>query len=125
MRPKVIIESAYRPRAPYTLEGNIEFAERLCARAVREGLNPFASHLFYTRFLDDSDEEERATGIRLGIEMGIHAQLIWVCLRVGELLSTGMVYGINRYLALDKHIQVHVCHPDGELIEIIEEKNRR
>lgn len=124
-RPKVIVESAFRGSAQYSLETNVEFAERLCARAIRDGFNPFASHLFYTRFLDDFDIADRATGMGLGLEWGVHAQQVWICIREGEIPSTGMLWAISRYLQLDKHVQLQLCHPDGELIEILEEKNKR
>ena len=44
MRPKVVIESAFAPSL-FTKDANIEFAQRLCARASRDGYNPIASHL--------------------------------------------------------------------------------
>ena len=60
-----------------------------------------------------------------GIEWGIHAQEVWFCVREGELPSGGMFWALSRYVKLEKHIKLMSCHPDGELIEIIEEINRR
>lgn len=125
MKQKVIIESAYRPNELYSLKANAEFVRLVCLRAVRQGWNPLASHIFYTEFLNDDDEQLRSLGIQLGIEWGIHAQAVWACLREGEELSEGMAFALYRYEGLGKPIQIQRCHPDGELIEVIEERNPR
>lgn len=47
---------------------NQKRAEMYCARVAAEGHRPFAPHLFYTRFLNDFDPQERLTGFEMGVE---------------------------------------------------------
>lgn len=47
---------------------NLRYA-RLCARdSLRRGENNYASHLYFTQFLDDATPEERELGIQCGFE---------------------------------------------------------
>jgi len=50
------------------IEKNRSIAECLCRLVCLLGKNPFAPHVYYTRFLDDNREEERNLGISQGIE---------------------------------------------------------
>ena len=46
---------------------NTLYAARLCLYALEKGFAPFASHLLYTQFLDDSDPLQRELGINAGL----------------------------------------------------------
>lgn len=55
---------------------NFRYARALCRTVALAGIgqNPFASHLFCTQFLYDSDPTERKLGIEIGLAWGRHAQ---------------------------------------------------
>lgn len=66
---------------------NIVNARRYCKFAADTGHNPFAPHLFYTQFLDDSQPHERKLGMQLGMIMLTKCAEMWV---FGEVISPGM-----------------------------------
>jgi hypothetical protein len=86
---KVLIESPFA--------GNVarnEYYLKLCLiNSICQGEAPFASHLFYTQFLDDTVEEERDVGIKAGLLWGEAADLTAVYIDFGT--STGMQKGIR------------------------------
>lgn len=89
---RLIVESPYAG----DVERNTEFARNVCEFAAREhGYAPFASHLFYTQFLDDGDPDDRDLGIEAGLAWATRADLVWICLRPGEDLSDGMCRAIE------------------------------
>jgi len=51
------------------LEHNLRVARLACRLVVKQGDIPFAPHLLYPLFLDDSKEEERELGICAGIRI--------------------------------------------------------
>lgn len=72
---------------------NIENARRYCRFAVDQGYAPFAPHLFFPQFMDDSDKEDRETGIFMGIIMLTKCAEIWV---FGARVSKGMAQEIRK-----------------------------
>ncbi len=65
-RPFVLIESPYAG----DVEGNVAYAGAAILDSLHRGEAPFASHLFYTRMLDDLDPAEREMGIEAGLAIG-------------------------------------------------------
>ena len=61
--------------------------KKYCKFAADTGHNPFAPHLFYTQFLDDSQPHERKLGMELGMIMLTKCAEMWV---FGEVISPGM-----------------------------------
>lgn len=57
---------------------NRKIAEYLCRIVTLLGQIPIAPHVYFTRFLDDSDEDERALGIESGMELLRHCDEVWV-----------------------------------------------
>jgi len=50
-----------------------------CARFVmREGHYPYASHIFFTQFLDDTDPDQRRLGMKAGLAWAKRADERWV-----------------------------------------------
>ena len=47
-------------------ESNAERARRYCRFAMQQGVVPFAPHLLYPQFMDDSDKEQRELGLFFG-----------------------------------------------------------
>ena len=62
--------SPYRAETHKEVNTNVLVAQSIC-RYVIKNLNgtPFAPHLLYTQFLDDSIEDDRNQGIRCGLDI--------------------------------------------------------
>lgn len=90
---RVIIESPYA--------GDLARNHRYLGRAVRHSLSlgesPYASHGFFTNFLDDTDPAERKAGMLAGLEWSKAAEAVVYYLDLG--MSPGMLF------ALEKHTQ--------------------
>lgn len=82
-RPLVYICSRYAG----DIENNVLSARRYCRFAVQEGYIPFAAHLLYTQFLDDSDKRERELGIFFGKILMDRCDEVWI---FGGEYSAGM-----------------------------------
>jgi len=92
MLKKVAIESPYKG----DVTKNTEFCQNVCKWAILNGLNPFAMHLFFTLFLNDSVELERNLGINCGLGWTDLADEVWFCLRPDDKISSGMTLAIER-----------------------------
>lgn len=88
--PRVAIESPLKAETEEQYVRNLNLARRACRHAFEEGLNPFASHLLMTQFLDDSEPSEREAGIFLGLSWTQGCFAAWFVLRESEELSEGM-----------------------------------
>jgi hypothetical protein len=87
---RVIFESPFAG----DMQGNTEYAAQAITKLImQQGVAPMASHLLYTRMLDDTDGQERNIGIDAGLAYGQHAHSTIVALDRG--MSTGMRYGIK------------------------------
>lgn len=87
---KVIIESPYagrRKRNLAYLKGVLRYV------TMYEHKAPFASHLFFTQFLDDDVEAERALGIEAGFWLIDAPREFWIDLG----MSPGMQRAWDRY----------------------------
>lgn len=70
---------------------NVEFALGCCRQLARAGATVFAPHLFYTRFLDDTDPGERDAGIKSGLTIMADFDEVWFVLPTWRKeFSTGM-----------------------------------
>jgi hypothetical protein len=72
---------------------NIAYLKRCLRDCLARGESPYASHLFFTQFLDDDDQAERALGIDAGLAWGKAAAKSVVYTDRG--ISGGMAYGIE------------------------------
>ena len=59
-------------------EKNIIKAQEYCREAMNDGLLPLAPHVYFTQFVDDTNPEERKLGLRCGLQLLRHCQLIRV-----------------------------------------------
>lgn len=62
----IFVCSPYRGDVDY----NTIRAQGYCAFVYMRGAVPFAPHLLFTQFLDDSNPRERHAGINLGLSIG-------------------------------------------------------
>jgi hypothetical protein len=85
-----IIESPYAG----DIAKNIEYLVRCLKHSLTLDEAPFASHLFYTQFLDDSVPAERDLGMRCGFAWAKVAERVAVYTDLG--VSAGMKAGITR-----------------------------
>lgn len=71
------------------IEENIEKAKRYCEYVVKCcGAIPIAPHIYFTQFLDDSLDEERAFGTFAGLQLLSECDELWY---FGDSVSKGMV----------------------------------
>lgn len=84
-------------------EKNIIKAQEYCREAMNDGLLPLAPHVYFTQFVDDTNPEERKLGLRCGLQLLRHCQLIRV---YGCEVSAGMYDEIQLAGVLDIEIQV-------------------
>lgn len=82
-RPIVYICSPYSGE----VEKNVVAARRYCRFAVNQGYIPFAPHLLFPQFLDDSDETERELGLLFGNALMSKCTEVWV---FGGRITAGM-----------------------------------
>lgn len=93
MMRRVIVESPYKG----IVSLNVEYAREACRDCLRRGEAPYASHLFFTQFLNDDIPEDRDLGIQAGLEWGAAAQAVMVYADLG--ITDGMAIGIARHMA--------------------------
>ena len=60
------------------MKGNIERAKGYCREALFSGYIPIAPHIYFTQFLDDTNEIERLIGMKCGIELLVLCDELWV-----------------------------------------------
>jgi len=75
------------------VENNVKAARRYCRFAVEMGNIPFAPHLLFPQFLDDSDPKERELGLFFGVALMSKCAEVWV---FGETISAGMAKEIEK-----------------------------
>lgn len=90
---------AYRPLvyicSPFAgdVEGNTERARQYSRFAVRKACIPFAPHLIYPQFMDDSVPAERSIALFMGMALLGKCDEIWV---FGRTISAGMAAEIEK-----------------------------
>ena len=99
--------------SPYkgNIEKNTARARIYCRFAFEEGFVPVAPHLYYPQFLDDGDNDERAAGMRYGLEAMWQCREVWV---FGRMISEGM--GAEIELASD--LKIPIKYFDSDMIEV-------
>jgi len=91
---RIFVASPYAAPTPEGIEANVALARRLCAEVIAAGHSPFAPHLLYPQFLDDSKLDDRARGLRAGIDFLAVCDEVWCWSTV----SMGMAHEIREAL---------------------------
>jgi hypothetical protein len=105
----VLVESPYAgkskwwPIAMWQRWRNRVYCRQCCRDCVSRGEAPFASHIFYTQFLDDNHPCERQWGIENGLAWGDKAERTVVYTDRG--VSRGMDYGIKHARECGRQIE--------------------
>ena len=108
-RPIVFICSPYRG----DIEANTRNARRYCCFSYEQGGIPFAPHLLFTQFLDDSKEKERDAGLAMGVAMLELCDEIWVFgeptpgMRMEIAAAHGMGKSVRRFDTNCREVTVH------------------
>ena len=103
-RPVVYICSPYRG----DIDSNTDKARAYCELAARKRAIPFAPHLLYPQFLDDSCDEQRSLALFMGSVMLDKCAEVWV---FGQNISQGMKAEIQR--AKEKQKTIKYFDADG------------
>lgn len=90
MNKQKVIYVASPLRGDY--EKNMEKARRYCKVVIDKGHIPYAPHLLFTQFMDDTIPEERKAGMAMGIEMLKKCDELWA---FGKTISEGMAAEIE------------------------------
>lgn len=109
---KVVLES---PLAG-NFEKNIRYARLCCLDCIRRGEAPYASHLFFTQFLDDTLLEERNAGMEAGFEWAKAGDIVAVYDDLG--ISNGMKQGIAN--GVERKQKIEYRQLPKELMELLD-----
>jgi hypothetical protein len=101
-RPSVVIESPYAPTDRYTVHDHLVYLRECIFHSLSLGEAPFASHGFYTHYLDDTIPGERQQGIECGYAWMLNADHVAIYTDMG--VSKGMQAALK--LALESNIPV-------------------
>lgn len=95
---RVMIESPFRAETLPEHNENRHYAHLAVKDSLNRGEAPFASHLFYPFWLDDTDEDDRQQGLCAGWQWLAVADRVAVYTDRG--ISSGMQAAINQALQL-------------------------
>lgn len=103
--PKLIaVESRYAGDVAH----NEAFARNVCRGLTRMGHYPYAMHLFFTQFLDDTVPADRSLGIAAGLQWTAKADEHWFCFEQGtpRQLSRGMMLAYEALLVAKQEVVI-------------------
>jgi len=101
---RIFVCSPYRGATQGEMLENCKRADDACLYVVRQGHAPFAPHLFYPRFLEDTGAE-REEGLGCGEAWLAVCDEMWV---FGKTISSGMRREMERAEKLGKPVIQHV-----------------
>jgi hypothetical protein len=127
---RIFVCSRLRADTADGLAANIARAKRICRNVALHGFSPYAPHLFFTQFLNDSIPAEREAGIVGGIEWLRASQELWAY--VGDGVSDGMEreialaigHGIKVRRFMDEAMTMEesrIDHHDSMLVDALED----
>src|SRR3989338_7765410 len=112
---RVLLESPYKGKDWNETFEKVGYAETCAHDSVLRGEAPYASHLFFTRFLDDKILRERELGIEAGLLWGECAEASVVYIDRG--VSDGMKRGIRGARELGRPVEYRSLYVDLLLVE--------
>ncbi|MEF9970178.1 MAG: DUF4406 domain-containing protein [Ruthenibacterium sp.] len=93
------------------IDNNVAAAKRYCAFAIQNDAAPFAPHLLYPQFMDDSLPRRRDEALRCGMAFLRACHEVWV---FGAKTSPGM----NREIQLAQTLKKPIRHFDTNCREV-------
>ena len=103
VRKFVLLESPFSAPDRQGIVQNVSYAMIAARDSIARGEAPYASHLFFTQMLDDTDPYERMQGINAGLAIGRFASMTAVYDDLG--VSRGMEYGIENARKAERPIE--------------------
>lgn len=106
---KVFICSPFAPvskepeKREFELMDNIMTTQAACLYALSKGNIPYAPHLYFTQFMDDSNPMVRELGQKFGSQWLEYCSEIWI---IGRRISDGM----KKEIAKAKELGIPVKH---------------
>jgi dienelactone hydrolase len=93
--------------SPYRgdVAGNTKRALTVCRRVALQGMTPIAPHLYCTRYLDDNIDQERHTGLTIGLDLLRLCDELWY---YGDTVSEGM----QGELKEARRLNIPIVHKD-------------
>ena len=104
-RPLVYICSPFSGK----VKKNKKNARKYCRFALEQHTIPFAPHLLFPQFMDDSSPEERQLAMFMNMIMLGHCEELWM---FGDRISAGMKQEIRK--AQRKHMKIRYFTEDLE-----------
>lgn len=101
---RTIIESPFAANEKHSVAEHVSYAKACCKDSTMRGEIPFASHLFFTQFLDDKDPEQRKLGITMGFDFWEKADRVVFYVDMG--ISGGMKDAIAKAILEGKPYEV-------------------
>jgi hypothetical protein len=98
----VIVESRHNAPTPEGVQENVEYLKKCLLDSLKRGESPYASHLFFTQFLDDKIPDERELGLQAGFawhELSHHSAVY-----VDNGVSKGMLLGMQSAILKGKAV---------------------
>ena len=68
-------------------QSNVSLAKGVCRYITEKGFIPYCPHLYFPRFLMDSDQDEREMGMLMGLTWLAQCNELWI---IGRRISKGM-----------------------------------
>jgi len=91
-------------------QANLDLAALACLTVIDKGHVPFAPHLFYPSFLDDSHPRARRRGIECGLEILRRCDELWI---FGDTVSAGMQQEISFAYAHEITVRKHLWEDEN------------
>jgi len=110
-KKRVFICSPYAAADVDGIKANKRFAEYLCELAIKQGLAPYAPHLYLPSVLDDTVPGQRTTGIECGISFLAACDILWFA-SPNTFISDGMGIEMTEAKKLGIDIERIVVHRD-------------
>jgi len=93
------------------IDRNRAKARIYCRFAFDKGYLPVSPHIYFTQFLNEYNKEERAVGLKYGLDIVKQCKQLWV---FGERISEGMKAEIE----IAKELRLPICYFDSNMEEI-------
>lgn len=124
LAPVIYICSRYRADTKEELRRNIEVAKFACEQEVAQGYIPIAPHLYFPRFMDDNNKQDRTFGMGAGMRLMDMCQSFLV-VTVDGVISEGMEQEI-KYMTETLQLEgVRMAITSKDVDEIIEDRLER
>jgi len=107
---RVIIESPFAG----DVEANTRYLKQAVIDCLTRGESPYASHGFFTHFLDDNEPSQRMAGIKAGLEWAKAADAVIYYLDRG--MSQGMLFALEKHVQAARKVEVRLLQGPWDVV---------